>query len=352
MSHDLVKILARRHPKAALCATVTSFNHPLLISQQLRRLNVSIPRSNVDEFASNQCFWQLREAILSLPNLRSLTVDVHQAPKLIDKAASVLRQPGQNHYWTETRDAGAYSTVDPTLNIYKVQIPFQPTDKIPPLEELNIEATTYDFDEQHCSVLLDCIDWTKIKRLKLGTSNSQLLFEYLLGCLPQLQCLDFAAKSTGVEHRRLPGYYRKTNLHAYSRFLRSIVSLRELTVRCDLIDFADEFWAHLSEDLESLSILPRVDGLDCPQIQPRVFEYGNQNQRQADSLRNLLTTLPNLIALRLSLPTWNDNIQCRGCAHEFHAHVSLYLQNMYVCSAVFIDSSILFSSGPSHTFHL
>jgi hypothetical protein len=254
MPNELLNALHRYHPTAQIQVSSTHLDQAIISSEQLRRLSVSIPCSDVTNPDSLAPFEHLRNIVLRSSNLRTLEVDVYLDVNL-QKAAS------QKAYKIESD------------TITRIQIPLKQVDQMPPLEELAFNARTYDFDREHCNCLLHCMDWTKLKRLILGPLNPVTFFETFTNSFPALEHLDIAYNSLE------PSFFSGTpdHLKDCSRFISSLCLLKTIIIRCDVIDLTQPFWRRLAashgERLESLSMQPRHERYMQPIWQSAMPEF-------------------------------------------------------------------------------
>jgi hypothetical protein len=201
-------------------------------------------------------FEQLRRVLLQSRSLRELSVDVYQDPGLRE-----LR-----HKTTEeTRLAVHERGLDPTKAVNTIQIPLDRLNRLPSLEVLIFKARTYALEREHCIRLheilargnsrdvpnnlyadylatssLECMDWSKLKRLALVPPNPMAFFETFNGKLPMLEHLNISYYTTYSSGR--------PDLSACSNLLASLSMLKALTIRCDKVDLVDEhilFWITL-----------------------------------------------------------------------------------------------------------
>ncbi|KAF2831759.1 hypothetical protein CC86DRAFT_143063 [Ophiobolus disseminans] len=268
---DLLHALHRHHPDAQLCLSSRQFDQAALASSQLHRLSVSIPCFDLINPVSVAPFEQLRQILTNDSNIRRLSMDVH-----IDAEAHALPQGTY----------AARSTPD------TIQLRLEPTDRLPSLEELVIKPHTYYFAREHCTRLYQCMDWTKLKRLKLGTSNSVAFLLTFTGKLPHLEHLDF---SFHFKPEAYSPYFDRDRLVSCCDFMTSLNMLTVLIVRCDAIDLSNIFWHLLAtthgKRLQQLSLRSCFDALEAPSYRL--------------SIRGFLTAFQNLTRLEVDFPTWN-----------------------------------------------
>lgn len=306
LTDNLLRTLCQQHPEVELYVSVRTLDHPFLASPQLRSLSVSIPCSGVTNTTSLDAFERLRHILTQNHNLRALSLDVHvdaQLHRLLRcqkmRDAHLCWAPLQHMYYHNSAsiefNGGKLGNDEPMEILKKVQLPLRQSDRLPPLEELTLDAKFYSFDTVHCSILRESIDWSRLKRLKIGSSRADKLFDLLHNSVPQLQCLDFAYQANS---RDIYPYLYVVNLRACTQFITTIRKLRELTVRCDTIHFVDPFWGALAHThgshLQSLSIQPLQEGLEAPHIQ------------KSPNIRDFLEEYENLSTLDLNLFTKFD----------------------------------------------
>lgn len=320
---SLLTALRQCHPGAQICVSLKLYDHAAVSSAQLYRLSASIPCSDVSHPESLAPFEQLRYILVQSSSLRALTVDIYQdfylrraaeekvkrLKILAQRSAPVLQL--SNMSWTPFPDYLVASDSPASINtINKVQIPLVTTDRLPPLEELEIKARTYVFDRVHCKLLHQCMDWKKLKRLRLGSSYLVIFFEIFTGEIPHLQLLDFSYQS---DTQRYYHYRGEPSLKECSTFVSSLNMLRTLIIRCDLVDFTSNFWHKLAathgDRLQSLSLQARYEALDAP-------IYRGLLSNSLDSF-NTLKTLE--LAMATSSPLYGV---CNNCSDFGHISVS------------------------------
>jgi hypothetical protein len=274
----LLTALCQCHPGAQICVSLKLSNHAAVSSSQLYRLSASIPCSDVSHPESLAPFEQLRYILVQSSSLRALTVDIYQdfalrqaaeekvkrLKILTQRSATVSQMSNMSrtlfpYYLVASNSLASLSTIN------KVQIPLVTADRLPPLEELEIKARTYMFDRVHCNLLHQCMDWKKLKRLRLGSSNLVAFFETFTGEIPHLQLLDFSYHSDTQPYYHYNG---EPSLKECSTFVSSLNMLRTLIIRCDLIDFTSSFWHKLTathgDRLQSISLQACYEALEAP----------------------------------------------------------------------------------------
>lgn len=305
---SLLHALHQHHPDAHLCASSKQLHQAALSSPQLRQLAISIPCSDFIRPASAAPFGQLKQIILQNQNIRALTLDIHQDFNLRQIADAEARQNGDLPYLTwevipvvdmfeSMRKSNLKLGIDALTSIRtlnKIQIPLASGDRLPPLEELDIRAVTYDFDREHCQQLRRSMDWTNLERLRIGPCDTENFFEVFTGEIPHLQHLDFSFHSlnSGSFTYLMNTMNSVARLYACAEFIGSVKALKVLIVRGAWFDFSTHFWQCLAnthaKHLEHLSLQPRFTGHEPPRYKP--------------SLRDYLLSFTSLRTLELALP--------------------------------------------------
>ncbi|KAF1828839.1 hypothetical protein BDW02DRAFT_200429 [Decorospora gaudefroyi] len=125
-----------------------------------------------------------------------------------------------------------------------IQLPLEPGDRLPNLEEFEIRAKNYHLDAQHSNQLLDCVDFTKLKRMVLASSELKAFFDVFAAKLPQLNDLDFAYPR--LQYGSVTADYdlvdHDSKVVTCAAFLRSLPKLKALVIRCRSIDPRERFW--------------------------------------------------------------------------------------------------------------
>ncbi|KAL6711789.1 hypothetical protein ACN47E_002832 [Coniothyrium glycines] len=312
----LLQSLRHDLPCARIYASLRNLDHNILRLPNLYRLDISIHHSETPLDLSRQRWKQLRNLILSSRNLRILSIDTHletvtkphQYPSLKDTQLNpLLESSGQSSY------------------IYNkfIQLPLEIGDMIPPLEDFQIRAKRYNLDIKHCSRLLKCMDWTKLKRLRIETTYPDIFFRLFQGRLSQLKTLDFACFNHD-QLRRETQEPEALYLEC-SYFIQGIDNLEELTVRCDVLDVRYSFWSCLIgaqwRPLKHLSILPRLDDSDSPMW---VGNFGS-----------VLSSLQNLVTLNVDMePSVSDPGRCSCRTQRTHALSTEYIGRLPIMSSL------------------
>jgi hypothetical protein len=303
---DMLHAMQQHHPTAQLSIYSTDLNQAVVLSSQLRRLDVSIPCSDDFRPASVAPFEQLRRLLVQNSNVRALSIKIHHDPALRERAEREEME-GLSQLTPNSIPGLDVVPHGPTIEsntivatdvANKIQIPLNSTDRLPPLELLSIESERYNLDLEHIGCLYICMDWTKLKRLKLGPSNPVAFFETFTGQAPLLEHLDIS-------------FHSNPSLTACSTFVASLNMLRELVIRCDLISQTRTFWPVLARThgdvLEHLTLRSRYEGVEA-HIWPRpVWE---------NSLGSFIRNFTSLRSLDITLRL-DDGAQtrCRHCSH-------------------------------------
>jgi hypothetical protein len=291
MPRDLLPALHRDHPIAQIHVSLRQLDQAIVSTEQLRRLSVSLPCSDVTNPDSLAQFERLRHILLRSSNLRTLALDLHLDVNLL-KAAS-----------QET-----YKLVPDTIN--RIQIPLKQSDRMPRLEELAINSRTYDFDHEHCKRLLHCMDWTRLTRLRLGPPNPIHFFQVFTDCLPVLEHLEISYQAAESFYPSPPADYYK----ACSRFISSLRLLKTINIHCDRVDLDQPFWHRLAathgERLESFSLQSNRELYEEPTWRSTIPEFlGNFTALRTLEL-TILYTRP------------QEYVSCTHCLKPWHALVS------------------------------
>lgn len=80
-----------------------------------------------------------------------------------------------------------------------------PEAHLPPLEELTLSyqryygGSNYLWDVQHCNILRDSMDWSRLRKLDFGSDNPSAFFSIFTGLMPSLKALRFGAMEGSIE---------------------------------------------------------------------------------------------------------------------------------------------------------
>jgi hypothetical protein len=190
-------------------------------------------------------FRRLKNILLQSRGLRVLSLDIHQDPYFRRLLLGEV-------------DKGS------------LNLPFGPGDKMPPLEELTIKTRDYAFDSDHYEQWLNCMDWTRLRRLSFGLHRPDDFLAGLIGQTPRLQSLgfgvvptDWGARLTDWAGRPTDWVGRPTDwagrpildVRAVAdaefrntiEFVRSIQGLKELIIRCRSVFLDQPLWRDVAE---------------------------------------------------------------------------------------------------------
>ncbi|KAL8663237.1 MAG: hypothetical protein Q9168_008127 [Polycauliona sp. 1 TL-2023] len=200
--------------------SVGAHNHPttdtrLLYSPLLRSLSYCILNHTATVTATRQLeqyskLPELREVLLRSPRLRKLDIKFE-------------------YNWMDRRVLWSGITSNPHL----LHLPLQPSDRLPPLEELTFSGPpeTYEFTLEHCKLLKMCMDWSHLRVLDLGISCPQHFFEEVGDCLTSLRSLTMGARGGDRDYTHwTKGPMTCVSLEAVEAFLVSKPQLCELEI--------------------------------------------------------------------------------------------------------------------------
>lgn len=318
----LLETLHRRFPDATLSISLRSLDQTVIHSPQLDRLCISLPCLDANPGERAKLWEQLKQILVQGRNLRALTLDVYpdlalrQSERTISKndqdcfsdASVLIRNDAPS---VSFPGAAIHALLPSSLPADKVELPLEPGDKLPSLQHLDIRANNYNLDVNHCTQLLNSMDWRKLKRLRLGPSDPIIFFEIFKGKLPQLEILEITYSHENQYYSPFTAY--KPRLSVCADFVASISALETLVIRCDTFHLHDRLWMALARahgaHLRTLSIQARYPGLEAPDYK------GN--------IRDLLASFPSLITLDLALRTCAPNgYGCSHCPTRRHGLVS------------------------------
>ena len=111
-----------------------------------------------------------------------------------------------------------------------MNLPLDPSDRLPPLHELTFSGPdTYEFSIEHCQLLSQCLDWSKLRVLDLGLSCPQSFFQEMGGRLTSLSSLTMGIRTGSRKYSH--SAYGPMTCNDYvpiKRFISSLPSLRQL----------------------------------------------------------------------------------------------------------------------------
>lgn len=221
MAKEILDAFHKNRPNIRLCVKTKVFDSVLLSSPQLYRLDFSVACQN--RFSSNtiSLFRRLKNILVQSRSLRMLSLDIHKDPYF--RKLSLGEE-----------DRGS------------LNLPLEPGDRMPPLEELTIEARDYSFDSDHYHQWLECMDWKKLRRLSFGLHRPGDFFAGLVNQTPKLQSLGFGYSGVIVLNLGIPTLEPREKLdvepQSTGEFIRSIGSLKELVIRCRTMDLGQDLW--------------------------------------------------------------------------------------------------------------
>ncbi|KAF2726870.1 hypothetical protein EJ04DRAFT_158287 [Polyplosphaeria fusca] len=246
-------------PASELALRTTLFDIAPLRSNMLRRLDVSVAFRDDGELGYLSAFGALKDALIQSKTLRSLCIRTHKDPYI-------------NHLRLSYRGP--------------LNLPFHAGERLPPLDDINIKSSEYDFSNEQCAFLLECVNWSRVRRLGLGQRCPNVLLEILTGSLPNLEFLELLS-------------FSPHNRSIVVTFILSLFSLAELIIHVPGDIFkefasANELLSHLNTHLRKLSI----QGLD----EHAVLNYSYFVPALLPELDNLASCCTSLESLDIGLP--------------------------------------------------
>jgi hypothetical protein len=227
MPKEVLDAFHKHRPSTRLCVKMRIFDSTLLSSPQLYELDFSVACQN--RFSSNtfSLFRRLKNVLVRSRDLRILSLNIHHDPYFRKLSLGEA-------------DRG------------RLNLPLEPGDKLPPLEELTIKARDYCFDDDHCYQWLQCMDWRKLRRLSFGLHRPEDSFSGLVNQTPKLRSLGFGycgVMVTGWSGWNIPDLRVMGDASSQStaEFIRSIESLEELVVRCRSLVLDQPIWKEIAE---------------------------------------------------------------------------------------------------------
>jgi hypothetical protein len=197
-----------------------------------RRFPVSLPRS-----------------LLSYPRLHTLDITVYficgglthaysefqilkdclihgGSVKVLRLATESVRQDVPAGYHHELVPSNELQTRE-GVTLGPVSFHWKNDDRFPPLEELKLKYGDYHLSLEQCQMWVECMDWSKLRKLDLGEGAPRYLFESLTGVVPQLKSLTFGIYPILDPEARTWECYDTSII---ARFLESISALEELVL--------------------------------------------------------------------------------------------------------------------------
>lgn len=187
-----------------------SLHSPLLRSLSFCILNHTATVTATRQLEQYSKLPELRKILLRSSNLQNL--DIKFEYNWLDRKA----------VWTGI-----------TARPHVLKLPLQPSDRLPPLQELTFSGPpeTYEFTLEHCRLWKRCMDWSHLRRLDLGISSPQHFFEELGSCLINLRSLALGVR---IGDRQLmywaQGPLTSNNINVVTDFITSIPMLQELSL--------------------------------------------------------------------------------------------------------------------------
>ncbi|KAH6710810.1 hypothetical protein BKA61DRAFT_578638 [Leptodontidium sp. MPI-SDFR-AT-0119] len=143
-------------------------------------------------------------------------------------------------------------------------------DKFPPLEQLAFISPTHisptdDFSPQlyrlsrdHCLVMKESMDLSKLRTLDLGRTSSHVFFAELAGYVPNLKSLSFTIPNPSVSHQST-GYIQSVT----AEFLEPLSNLQELYIHNQSMQDYPKLWPIIRRHASTLQKL----SMDVPETQ-------------------------------------------------------------------------------------
>ena len=183
-----------------------------------------------------------------------------------------------------------------------VNMPLQQSDRLPTLRELRISGPgVYNFSNEHCKLWRNCMDWTQIHTLDLGSSCPQHFFEEIGDQLRSLKILTIGI-STGEERFGYgPRHMTCMTLEPIKDFIASTESLHELHVT-DFDNVAEVIVPIILNSQKSLQVLGYHTSMGRPYSQVRRLIVWTPAQLEA-----LYSDISNLSDLMIDFPLENGN---------------------------------------------
>ncbi|KAL8646784.1 MAG: hypothetical protein Q9226_006712 [Calogaya cf. arnoldii] len=202
----VLSVAAHNHP----ITDTRSLHSPLLHSLSFCILNHTATVGATDQLEQYSKLPELREIMLRSGNLRKLDIKFE-------------------YNWMSRHAEWSGITANPHV----LNLPLQPSDRLPPLQELTFSGPpeTYEFTLAHCQLWKQCMDWSQIRRLDLGISCPQHFFEQLGNSLTSLKSLTMGVRTRDRCYTHwLQGPMTCDNLNTVQIFLTSVPALYEFDV--------------------------------------------------------------------------------------------------------------------------
>lgn len=207
----------------------------------------------------------------------------------------------------------------------ELNLPFEPGDKFPALEELTLDCYDwYYLSAAHCEMWASCMDWSRLRSLDLGHATPQYLLPAISGRIPNLKRLRFGFWLN--PHGPRANWNSSQDLTIVTDFVSSIEALQELTlfswndVECSQIrpavfahhgsslrvlrhelDFRDAWKLEHFEDLRQH--VPGIEELSVTIAMEEIKPYPGSRSDWPMSIQRVLCSLTSLrqLALRIHL---------------------------------------------------
>ena len=234
-----VKLIAPNHDRAS--NDMRLLRSPLLHSLRFGIFNTSatVGLSSQLEFYSK--LPELKEIILNAPGLKKLDIRFR-------------------YHWMGP--GPKFSGLSATPHVLNMAI--NPSDQLPSLHELTFSGPpneAYEFDRPHCELLRHCMDWGQLRRLNIGISCPQYLFEEIGGSISTLKSLTMGVRVGNRKYWRCEnGPMTCENLEAVTKFIGSVPGLHELIIT-DLDDAAEIIASSIISTQKSLRKLSYLASL-------------------------------------------------------------------------------------------
>ena len=163
-----------------------------------------------------------------LPDLRAVVVNASALRKLEIRFTSDWGL--ENLAWYEK-----------TTNPHVLNLPLTLSDRLPHLQELifSDDPNLYEFDRKQCQLFCQCMDWSHLRRLGLGISCPQHLFEEIGSHLHSLRSLEMGMRIGDRRYKHWQqGPSTCDHFGPIIDFIESIPSLLELKLT-DFIPIAN-----------------------------------------------------------------------------------------------------------------
>lgn len=270
------KLVVDRHDRADNAVRLLS--SPLLYSLKYSTQNHTATVTATDQLAQYSKLPELREILLKSPNLKKLDINF-------------------KYNWIEQGRIWKKSTAKPGL----LHLPLQPPDRLPTLLELSLSGPpeTYEFDLRHCQILSQCMDWSHLRRLDVGISCPQYLFEEIGSRLGNLRSLTMGVRTGNRRWMHWPyGPLTCESRDTVVDFIRSVPGLRELY----LTEFDNAAEEVASVIIESQSSLRKLSYLAAMHRSGRGPSNETPYTWTILQLHELRRRNPELVCLELNLP--------------------------------------------------